>query len=288
MSQVVLITGCSTGIGRDLVQQLKRANHTVVATARQIEALVDLPADLKLPLDVAQPESIAVAVEITLQHFGRIDVLVNNAGYAVPGAIEEISDERLQQLFDVNVFGAVRMLRAVLPIMRQQRAGRIINLSSIAGRFAAPVDGLYSASKFALEALSDALRLEVLPYGIHVVLIEPGPIRTEFAHTALVQSNGLLTNETSPYHTLYENYLHTLPVMRRSEPGPEVVARAIQRAIETPHPKARYLVATPFIIRLLFHAGPSVRDAVLKRLFKIGAVGKDTAQGALVNAVIEL
>jgi NADP-dependent 3-hydroxy acid dehydrogenase YdfG len=153
MSQVVLITGCSTGIGRDLVQHLKQGNYTVVATARHVETLADLPADLKLPLDVTCAESIAHAVEATLQQFDRIDVLVNSAGYAVPGAIEDIPDERVQQLFDVNVFGAVRLIRAVLPGMRQQRSGRIINLSSIAGRFSAPVDGLYSASKFALEAL---------------------------------------------------------------------------------------------------------------------------------------
>jgi NAD(P)-dependent dehydrogenase (short-subunit alcohol dehydrogenase family) len=271
MSQVVLITGCSTGIGRDLVQHLKQANYTVVATARHVETLADLSADLKLPLDVTCAESIAHAVEATLQQFGRIDVLVNNAGYAVPGAIEDIPDERMRQLFDVNVFGTVRLIRAVLPGMRQQRAGRIINLSSIAGRFSAPVDGLYSASKFALEALSDALRLELLPFGIHVTLIEPGPIRTEFARTALAQSNNLLTNAASPYHTLYQHYLQAAPALRRNEPGPEVVSRAIQQAIETPHPKARYLVATPLAVRLLIHAGATIREVILKRFFKISA-----------------
>jgi len=193
MSHAVLITGCSSGIGRDLAQRLTTSGYTVVATARKAETLDDLPAALKLPLDVTQAESVKQAVDCALQRFGRIDVLVNNAGYALPGAIEEISDEQIHQLFDVNVFGVIRMIRAVVPHMRHQGAGRIINMSSIAGKRAIPVNGTYCATKFALEALSDALRLELAPFGIQVVLIEPGSIKTQFAVTAQARAQAMMT-----------------------------------------------------------------------------------------------
>src|SRR5512135_3248659 len=161
MPQVVLITGCSTGIGRDLAQRLTRSGYTVVATARRVETLENVQAALKLPLDVTQPESINQVVAGILQQFGRIDVLVNNAGYAVRGAVEETPVEQVQQMFEVNVFGVMRVIQAVAPQMRQQKAGRIINISSIVGKLVTPANGTYSASKFALEALSDALRLEL-------------------------------------------------------------------------------------------------------------------------------
>lgn len=180
MYKVVLITGCSTGIGRDLAQRLTLSGYTVVATARKVETLDDLPAALKLPLDVTQSESVDDAVARTLQQFGRIDVLINNAGYTMLGALEEVSEEQTQHVFDVNVFGTLRMIRAVVPHMRKQRAGRIINISSIAGKLSTPVNGTYSATKFALEALSDALKLELAPFKIQVVLIEPGAIKTHF------------------------------------------------------------------------------------------------------------
>ena len=138
MSKVILITGCSTGIGRDLAQRLTQAGYTVVATARRADTLHDLAAALKLPLDVTQSHSIDEAVARTLQQFGRIDVLVNNAGYALRGALEEVADEQVQQMFDVNVFGALRMIQAVIPYMRRQGAGRIINISSIAGKLSTP------------------------------------------------------------------------------------------------------------------------------------------------------
>ncbi|MEW5869123.1 MAG: SDR family oxidoreductase [Chloroflexota bacterium] len=183
MSQVVLITGCSTGIGRNLAQRLAQAGYNVAASARNLDALDDLPAALKLSLDVTQPDSINQAVERAMQQFGRIDVLVNNAGYAVRGAVEEISEEQAQGIFDANVLGVMRMVRAVVPHMRRQKAGRIINLSSIAGKLVTPGNGVYSSTKFAVEALSDALRWELAPFGIQVVLVEPGPIRTHFGET---------------------------------------------------------------------------------------------------------
>ncbi len=271
MSQIVLITGCSTGIGHDLAGQLTRTGYQVVATARKAQTLNGVPAALKLPLDVTQPDSVNQAVQCTLERFGRIDVLVNNAGYAVRGAVEETSDAQVQAMFDANVFGVMRMVRAVAPQMRQQKSGRIINISSLAGKLATPANGTYSASKFALEALSDALRLELAPFGIQVVLIEPGSIKTHFVATADAHAQAIVSNPASPYHTLYQQSDQFAAGMRRNAPGPEAVSQVIQQAIETARPKARYLVAVPFSGRLVLHLGNSVWDYALRRMFKIAS-----------------
>lgn len=271
MSQVVLVTGCSSGIGHDLAQRLAQAGYSVVATARKLETLDDLPVALKLSLDVAQPASINQAVESVLQHFGRIDVLVNNAGYAMYGAVEEISDEQVQQMFDVNVFGALRMVRAVVPHMRKQGAGRIINISSIVGKLAFPVNGVCSATKFALEALSDALRLELAGFGIKVVVIEPGAIGTRFSDTAEAHAQAVFANPASPYRALYQHYRQFTAGVRQQECGPEVVSKVVQQALEASRPKARYLAAVGFSSKLVMRLGNSVWDFVLKRVLKLGS-----------------
>ena len=271
MSQVVLITGCSTGIGRDLAQRLTQSGYTVVATARKVDCLKDVQAALKLPLDVTQPESINQAVERTLQQFGRIDVLVNNAGYAIRGAVEEIPIEQAQQLFDVNVFGVMRVIQAVAPHMRQYKAGRIINVSSVVGKLVTPANGAYSASKFALEALSDALRLELAPFGIRVVLIEPGSIKTQFHATVEANAQATFANPASPYQALYRRYEQVTADMRRKEPGPEVVSRVVQQAIEASRPKARYVAGFPVSGRLVLLLGESVWNLVVRHLFKIAS-----------------
>jgi NADP-dependent 3-hydroxy acid dehydrogenase YdfG len=267
-SKTVLITGCSTGIGHDLAQRLARANSTVIATARHPEKLSDLPVALQLPLDVTDPTSIASATQAVVRRFGRIDVLVNNAGYAVRGAVEDLSVGQVQQMFDVNVFGVLRMIRAVVPHMRQQRAGRVITIGSLAGKLVLPVNGTYSASKFALEALSDALRLELAPFGIQVVLIEPGNIRSHFLATAHVNSQEILANADSPYHALYQHYLRVMTTMRKHEAGPQTVSQVVQQAIEASKPKARYLVAVPLSQRVVLRLGDAARDTLFKRLFK--------------------
>ena len=269
MYKVVLITGCSTGIGRDLAQRLTLSGYTVVATARKVETLDDLPAALKLPLDVTQSESVDDAVARTLQQFGRIDVLINNAGYTMLGALEEVSDEQTQHVFDVNVFGTLRMIRTVVPHMRKQRAGRIINISSIAGKLSTPVNGTYSATKFALEALSDALKLELAPFKIQVVLIEPGAIKTHFDNTAQVYAQNILSNSASPYRTLYQQSDQFAASMRQDEPGPGAVSQVIEQAIQVSRPKARYLVAIPFSGRLVIRLRDFVWNFVLKQMFKI-------------------
>ena len=268
MAQVVLITGCSTGIGRNLALRLAQSGYNVVATARKLETLNGIPAALKLALDVSQPDSVNQAVNATLHQFGRIDVLVNNAGYALRGALEEIPAEPLQQMFDVNVFGVLRMIQAVAPQMRKQGAGRIINISSIAGKLSTPANGAYSATKFALEALSDALRQELMPFGVQVVLIEPGAIKTQFGDTALAHAQQILSNPNSPYRMLYQKNDEFAASMQVYEP--EVVSKVIQQAIEAPRSKARYLagVAMP-AMPLLIALRDWVWELVLQRMFKI-------------------
>ena len=269
-SKVVLITGCSTGIGHDLAEKLARANYTVVATARNLEALSYLPVALQLPLDVTDPSSIAHAAQEVIDRFGRIDVLINNAGYAVRGAVEDVPVEQVQQMFDVNVYGVMRMIYAVVPYMRQQKGGRVITIGSLAGQLVLPVNGTYSATKFALEALSDALRLELAPFGIQVVLIEPGNIRSNFMATAQAHSQELLSNADSPYHNLYQHYQRTMATMRKHDPGPEVVSQVVQQVIEASKPKARYMAAVPLSQRVVLRLGDGVRDRIFRRMFKIG------------------
>jgi NAD(P)-dependent dehydrogenase (short-subunit alcohol dehydrogenase family) len=269
MSQVVLITGCSSGIGRDLALRLSQAGYDVAATARNAAALAELPAALKLSLDVTRPESVSEAVECVLEHFGRIDALINNAGYAIYGAAEEISDQQLHAMFDVNVFGVMRMVRAVAPVMRAQRSGRIINVSSIVGRLATPANGAYSASKFALEALSDALRLELEPFGVRVVVVEPGSVKTNFSDAAQARAQAILSNPLSPYRALYGKFQQATAGMRQDECGSQVVSRVIQGAIEAPRPKARYLAGFPLSGRLVMALRDVLWDPVVRSLFKM-------------------
>ncbi len=267
MSKVVLITGCSTGIGRDLTARLSESGYAVVATARDPETMSSLKASLKLPLDVTQVDSVRSAVECTLRRFGRIDVLVNNAGYAIRGAIEETSERQVQEMLDANVFGVMRLIRAVVPSMREQKAGCIINVSSIAGKRSTPANGAYSASKFALEALSDALRLELAPFGIRVAVIEPGSIQTHFMTTAIAHTSEQALSANSPYRNLYRQSELFAASMQRHQPGPEAVSRVIQQIIQSAKPKARYLVAIPFSGRLVLSLGDSFWDYALRRMF---------------------
>lgn len=268
MADVVLITGCSTGIGRDMADELIRRGYAVVATARKPETMDNLPADLRLPLDVTDPKSVEQAITETMQKFGRIDVLINNAGYGPRGMVEEIPVDNVQAVYDVNVFGVLRMIHSVAPIMRRQGNGRIINISSIAGRVVTPINGVYSSTKFALEALSDALRWELAPFGVFVVLIEPGLINTNFSGTFQKQgvSNEQITH--SPYKPLYEKITRYSTRMRGSGSEPGVVTRAMLKAITSPRPKARYLAGVNLPSRLLLTLRDHIWDPVASRIFR--------------------
>ncbi len=196
------ITGCSTGIGRELAKAVLASGNNAAVTARNPAAIQDITAEhgstaLALGLDVTKKAEIAQAVAATEARFGAIDVLVNNAGYGFRGAVEEADDEEIRQVFDTNFFGLVAVTQAVLPGMRGRRRGHIMNISSTGGRIGNPGSGFYSATKFAIAGLSDALRKELKPLGIHVTVVEPSGFRTDFAGRSLQQSKRVIDDYDS-------------------------------------------------------------------------------------------
>jgi len=235
-SKAVLITGCSSGIGEATARRLARGGWTVYATARRPEAIEHLAREgcRTLPLDVTDESSMQAAVDEVARAEGAVGVLVNNAGYSQGGAIERVAMEDVRRQFETNVFGAIRMAQLVLPGMRAQRWGKIVNIGSMGGRLTFPGGGLYHATKYSLEALSDAMRFEVKGFGVDVVLIEPGLITTEFAHNAVKAAQG--NGAENPYAD-FEAKVGALTVgvydgpMRHLGGGPDVVARAIEKAI---------------------------------------------------------
>ena len=273
----VLITGCSSGIGRASADLLVKAGHTVYATARRTETLAELEAAgaRVLALDVTSDASMAAAVEHIEAEHGRVGTLVNNAGYGEYGTIEEADLDRVRKMFETNVFGLARLTQLVLPGMRRAHRGRVINIGSMGGRMTFPVGGYYHATKYAVEAISDALRNEVRRFGIDVVLIEPGMTRTGFednVHSSL--ANGAGTQADSPYaELLASNAANTAggysnPLMAT---GPESVARVVLKALESEHPRSRYLL-TPVakaMVTARTLGGDRVWDTLVKQQFKV-------------------
>jgi NAD(P)-dependent dehydrogenase (short-subunit alcohol dehydrogenase family) len=266
--QVILITGASSGIGRATAIEAARRGHQVFASARRREDLADLTAKgiETLALDVTDPVSIERGVAATLAAAGRIDALVNNAGYGQYGAIEDVSPEEWRAQFDVNVFGALAVLSAVLPGMRAARRGTIVNVSSLAGKVTVPFAGAYCASKHALEAISDALRVELAPWRIRVVVVEPGPIQTHFGDRSR-QATARILATTGPYSSFYENAERaSLKDFQRGKRRPETVARVIVRAIESKRPRTRYRVAP--LARIMVPLKGLTSDRFLDRRMK--------------------
>lgn len=254
----VLITGATAGLGRHTALTLAGRGHRVIATGRNMTALASLGNETSTAkietvlLDVASANSVAEAyAEVDHLTKGRgVEVLINNAGYSQAGPISEIDDADLRAQFDTNVFGLMAVTRAFLPSMRARGIGRIINVSSIAGRITTPLIGAYHASKYAVEALSNALRLELAPFGINVILIEPGAIRTEFSDRAMSQIEKYRTS-TSPYATIFEDAERIRRFFDTGAIGVEVVSRAIVRAVEAKRPRSRYVVPTSAYLILL-------------------------------------
>ncbi|HEX9147885.1 MAG TPA: SDR family oxidoreductase, partial [Thermoanaerobaculia bacterium] len=243
--QVIFVTGCSTGIGRATAIEAARRGHRVFASARRRQDIADLTAKgiETLTLDVTDTGSIAEAVTAVLATAGGIDALVNNAGYGQYGAVEDVSPEEWRAQFDVNVFGALAVLRAVLPAMREARRGTVVNVSSVAGKVTVPFAGAYCASKHALEAISDALRVELAPWQIRIVVIEPGPIGTRFGDRTR-QATARILSTPGPYSRFYANAEKASERgFQRGRRRPEAVARVIVGAIESKRPRTRYRVA---------------------------------------------
>lgn len=246
-SQVVLITGCSTGIGRATAERLARAGHTVYASARRPESIEDLKQSgcRTLALDVTSEDSMSAAVAAVEEAEGGIGALVNNAGYSQNGAVETVPLADVRAQFETNVFGLLRMCQLVLPGMRRRGEGTIVNMSSMGGRLTFPGGGVYHATKHAVEAISDAMRFEVSGFGVHVVVIEPGIIRSSFGETAA----GSVSAEDGPYAEFNAAVAEANATASDGPLGklggePDDVAKVIEAAIAARRPRTRYRVTT--------------------------------------------
>ena len=275
MDRTVLITGSSSGIGRATAEAFLDEGWTVYATARNpadVERLGERDGCTIATLDVTDDGDVERVVDRMVDETGRIDCLVNNAGYGQFGPLEDLPVGTVRRQFDVNVHGPHRLIRAVLPHMRAREEGTIVNLSSVAGRVAFPGGGAYCGSKFALEAMSDALRAEVGTFGIDVVLVEPGPVDTGFQERADREVNG--NGETDgldrsgAYESFYESFtdVHSIGDGGPGTVGPERVADVVVRVAETHCPRARYPVGTAARAGML---GRFVPDAWRDRAFAL-------------------
>lgn len=275
----ILITGATTGIGRAAALSFAREGHHVIATGRKQSALDALALEAKglrldvVPLDVTDPASVDSAkrdvARITEGH--GVDALINNAGYGQPGPIADLSDADLRAQLETNVLGLQRVTRAFLPDMLARRFGRIINVSSIGGRVTFPMFGAYHASKYAVEALSDALRMEVRPFGVEVSIIEPGPIKTEFAKRSL-EEVARVKDDASPWADVYRNATAIAEQSDKMAGTPEDVVAAMRHALRARRPRARYVM--PFLSRVslfFMKLTPTfLLDAIMMRFVGLG------------------
>jgi NAD(P)-dependent dehydrogenase (short-subunit alcohol dehydrogenase family) len=246
MGDPILITGCSTGIGRATAAHLAGRGHTVYATARKVESLAGLDGCRTLALDVTDEGSMRAAVDAVVAEHGAVGALVNNAGYSQSGAIETVQMDAVRRQFETNVFGLIRMSQLVLPSMRERGSGRIVNISSMGANFVFPGGGVYHATKYAVEAISDAMRWEVKGFGVDVVIIQPGLIKTEFGEAA---KTSLTAHEGGGPYDHFNAHVGAITAgtyegigVRLVGGGPERVAKAIERAITSRRPKLRYRV----------------------------------------------
>lgn len=266
----VLITGCSSGIGLATARRLKARGYPVIATARRAESVAELKAEgfVAFELDLRSPESIGQAVDATLSHTGgHLYALFNNGAYGQPGAVEDLSREVLRAQFETNLLGTHDLTRRVIPVMRRNGGGRIIQNSSILGLVALRYRGAYNATKFALEGLTDTLRLELRGSGIEVILIEPGPIESAFRNNALEAFHSNIDIEGSVHRETYTRLLSKLRTVGPVAPGTlgsDAVADKVIKALESRRPRARYGVTWP--TTLLSTLKRLLPDGILDRL----------------------
>ena len=247
MENVALVTGCSSGIGLETAVALAREGHFTFATMRnlkKVEALEKIVKDENLPisileLDVDNKESMDNAIEKIMEQKGRIDTLVNNAGWGMWGTVEDVSIDEFKEQFETNFFSIVRMIQKIAPIMRKQKSGSIVNVSSVAGRIGFPVSPAYISSKFALEGLSDCLRFELSPFGINVITIEPGVIKTNFFDSMKMAKR---SDSNSVYNDITSKVISGVKMMAEMGTDPKEVANAILKSINDKNPLPRYIV----------------------------------------------
>jgi NAD(P)-dependent dehydrogenase (short-subunit alcohol dehydrogenase family) len=268
--RVALVTGGSSGIGEKAAERLQRAGFTTYAVARRVERMSGL-ADAGITtfaMDVTDDGSMTSGIDRILGEHGRIDVLVNNAGYGSYGAVETVPIDEARRQFEVNVFGLARMTQLVTPGMRERGSGRIINVGSIGGKFYEPLGAWYHATKFALEGFSDSMRLELAPYGVQVVIVEPGPIRTEW--NELARAHLVSSSAGTPYESQAEAVRARMEAGDgRLASGPDVVARAIVRAATARRPRTRYPVGrgAGSVVTARRLLPDRALDAVISRLY---------------------
>jgi len=244
MEKVWLITGCSTGFGRELAKEVLKQGYTAIVTARKTNDILDIVKDyssnsLALELDVTNHVQIREVVKTAKDRFGKIDVLVNNAGIGYFGAVEESEDEEMRKMFEINFFGLAKMTQEVLPIMRAQRSGHIINISSIGGLVSFPTVGFYNATKFAVDGLSEALAKETAPLGIKTTIIAPSGFRTDWAGRSAKNSRIVIKD----YETTAHANQNTIRGYSGNQPGdPTLAAKAIIKVVESPNPPLRLLL----------------------------------------------
>ena len=247
MENVALVTGCSSGIGLETAVALAREGHFTFATMRnlkKVEALEKIVKDENLPisileLDVDNKESMDNAIEKIMEQKGRIDTLVNNAGWGMWGTVEDVSIDEFKEQFETNFFSIVRMIQKIAPIMRKQKSGSIVNVSSVAGRIGFPVSPAYISSKFALEGLSECLRFELSPFGINVITIEPGVIKTNFFDSMKMAKR---SDSNSVYNDITSKVISGVKMMAEMGTDPKEVANAILKSINDKNPLPRYIV----------------------------------------------
>ncbi len=246
--RVAVVTGSSSGIGYEIVLELARNNYITYATMRNLEKSSDLKKvidqeNLKIffkQLDVTDDNSIKNAIDSILSETGRIDVLINNAGYGLVGAFEDLALDEVKKQFETNVFGVIRVTQAVLPIMRKQESGIIVNMSSGAGRFGYATASSYVGSKFALEGITEAMSYEIEPFGIRTILIEPGVIKTNFFNSMVTAKKS--KDPSSPYFQMMKSMEKNVSKMIENGTTPKYVAKTVLEAITSSNPKLRYLV----------------------------------------------
>lgn len=256
---VVLVTGASSGIGYACASYLHSRAFRVYGASRSIHLCSDIDFE-RLAMDVADDASVEAAIALVVEREGRIDALVNAAGFGIAGAVEDTSIDEARRQFESNFFGVMRACNVVLPILRRQQSGVIINISSIAGRCAVPFQALYSASKFAVEGFTEALRMESKPFGVRVVLVEPGDFKTNFTQNRVVTR---ASTEDSPYYRRMRNALSVMEHDETNGPDPIAVARLVERIIADPAPRLRYTTG-PIIERVAVH----VRSLIPHRLYE--------------------
>jgi short-subunit dehydrogenase len=240
MKKIALVTGASAGIGKETAKYLAGKGYIVYGAARRLDRMADIRSGgvKTLAMDVTDEASMVTGVAEIVRAEGRIDVLINNAGFGSLGAIEDLSMQDARYQMEVNVFGAARLIQLVLPHMRKQQYGKIVNISSIGGKIAFPLSGWYHASKFALEALSDSLRSEVKQFSIDVIVIEPGGIKSEWA--GISEANAKKVSGTGVYKPMLDKFAVMSADLSANLPGPEMISSIIFKAVESKSPETRY------------------------------------------------